>query len=86
MKRSQEELNADFLYSLECARNVSSDFGNALANVLDTAWGVETYLLSKSMPCDGTTIAHLTAEVMTQYARNRAETLRQERELLEELG
>jgi len=47
MKRSQEELNADFLYSLECARNVSSDFGNALVNVLDTAWGVETYLLSK---------------------------------------
>ena len=57
---------SDWEYALESARGHSIDYADALVQVLDTAWCVEAYLKQKDMPCDGATIASLTAQVLAR--------------------
>ena len=57
---------SDWDYALSGARDYSKPYADALVQVLDAAWCVEAYLKQKDMPCDGATIASLTAQVLAR--------------------
>ena len=59
-------VQSDWDYELSSARDYSKSYADALVQVLDTAWTVETYLKQKGTPHDGATIANLTAQVLAR--------------------
>ena len=54
---------SDWDVALERANNTSPFFASAVVQVLDTAWTVHAYLKHHDLPCDGETIALLTAQI-----------------------